>query len=100
MQPDDSLSRTLKSWRVAPKASANFRADVWQRIEAARRAGGESWSAYLRNHLAVWLAVLVVTLGGSGWIGLSAAQAQNAATRQKMVAAYVQRIDPRAQVKP
>lgn len=100
MQPDGPLSRVLKSWQVTPQSSANFRTGVWQRIEAARRAGGESWSAYLRIHLAGWMLATVVITAGSGWVGFSAAKTKNETTRQKMVATYVASIDARAHVRP
>ena len=100
MPPNDPLSRTLQSWRVAPEANPHFRAGVWQRIEAMRRAGAESGGAYVRHHAAMWVLGFVVALGGSGWLGLNAAEKKNEATRQKLVAAYVQSIDPRAQVQP
>ena len=100
MQPDYPLSRVLQSWRVTPRTDANFRTGVWQRIEAARQADGDSWSAYLRHRLAVWTIVAGVLTGGSGIIGLTAAREQNEASRQKMVAAYVASIDARAQLRP
>lgn len=100
MQPDDHLSRVLRSWRVTPTSSPNFRTSVWQRIEAARRAGGESWSAYLRIHLAGWMLATVVITAGSGWVGFTAAKTKNEISRQKMVASYVTSIDARAHVRP
>jgi hypothetical protein len=100
MSPDDPLSRTLQSWRVTPKIDPQFRASVWQRIEAVRRADGESWGAYLRHHLGAWAAVLVVALGASGWIGVNAAERSNEMRRAHLVAAYVETIDARAHIRP
>ena len=100
MQPDDPLSRVLQSWRVTPQSSPNFRTSVWQRIEATRRPGGESWSVYLRTHLASWTLVAIVLTGSSGLVGLAAAKAKNETSRQKMVATYVASIDARAHVRP
>lgn len=100
MQSDDPLSRVLRSWRVTPTSSPNFRTNVWQRIETARRAGGESWSAYLRIHLAGWMLAAVVITAGSGLVGFTAAKTKNENSRQKMVATYVASIDARAHVRP
>ena len=100
MQSDDPLSRILRTWRVTPTASSNFRTSVWQRIETARRGDGESWSAYLRIHLAGWMLATVVITAGSGLVGFTAAKTKNESSRQKMVATYVASIDARAHVRP
>ncbi len=95
-QSNDSLSRVLKDWRVAPTRAPQFRADVWARIGAEPAA--LPWSTYARRHLgavagALALAVTVGALGGH-----ERAQARAAAESAQLAAAYVQGLDARAMV--
>ncbi len=38
----------LADWRITPKRNSRFRAEVWQRVEAAQLES--SWRGYLRAH--------------------------------------------------
>lgn len=95
----DPLSRTLAEWRVDPPAEPGFRPAVWQRLARIRH---ESWSGYLRAHLAVWCVTALLASVAAGWVGRSAAHAQLAADRERMVFSYLGELDPRvlAQVRP
>lgn len=92
--PDDSLSRTLAAWRVAPPTDPQFRPSVWRRI---RRAENETWPAYLRAHLAPCVVAAVLLAGAAGWAGRAAALARLQADREAMVTTYLIDLDPRLQ---
>lgn len=98
MDQNDPLYRTLKSWKVTPPPSPHFRAAVWQRIESVRRAAAETWSGYLRAHLALWMFVGLLATAGAGWIGHSAGEARTAQARETLVASYVESLDPMARL--
>lgn len=91
-EPNDSLSRTLAAWRVAPASDPNFRPAVWRRINRRAR---ESWPAYLRAHVAGWSVAAALAVAAAGWAGHAAARARLAAERDRMVVAYLGAIDPR-----
>lgn len=95
MNSPDSLSQELRFWRVRPPLEPNFRASVWQRIECDRRA--HSWPTYLRAHAIALGLLLVVAIGGSGWMGRSLAQAQVDSDRARLAAVYVANLDARVQ---
>ena|SRR5690606_24938905 len=92
--PNDSLSRALADWRVAPTPDPNFRPSVWQRIHLQARS---TWAGYLQAHLMRWSVVGAVTLIAAGWIGHLAAEARVNARRDAMITAYLVELDPRVQ---
>jgi hypothetical protein len=99
-KPEDSLSRTLPDWRVTPARNPQFRAQVWQRIEAAGQGSPLPWGAYARTHarsVAGALAVAVV-LGALG--GREQARARVASESTRMASAYVQALDARSMRMP
>ena len=95
-EPNDPLSRTLASWRVEPAANPNFRPAVWQRI---RQRSRDTWTSYVRAHLAAWTITALVAVTSAGWAGVAAARAQLDARRDAMVVAYLVELDPRVQAK-
>ena len=97
-ETNDSLSRALAGWRVAPGRNAEFRAAVWARIEAARSA--VSWPGYARAHAAVLAGAMALAIIGGGWAGTERAQARVAAERAEIVNAYVQSLDARTMTMP
>jgi hypothetical protein len=94
--PNDSLSRTLASWRVAPPPDPYFRPAVWQRLNLRAR---ESWAAYLRAHLIGWSVAAGLTVVVAGWTGRTLARARLDAARDQMVVSYLGAIDPRVMAK-
>jgi len=92
LQPD-SISRALADWRVAPRRNPQFRAEVWARIAAARRA--PSWSGYLRAHGALVAGALVVAVVLGAWRGREEARERDAMARAALVADYVHGLDAR-----
>lgn len=91
--PDhDPLAGPLAAWRIDPPADPNFRPAVWRRLDRIRR---QSWTAYLRSHLAAWSLVAVLAVCAAGWAGRSAAQAELAADRERMIFSYLGDLDPR-----
>jgi len=93
---DDALRSLLReSHPVDAQANPRFRAEVWARIEAARRQP-RSWFAWARIHLfGVGTAVaasLIVSAAGGGWI----AKVQVAHEREQLVKRYLASIDPHA----
>jgi len=93
---ETKLKELLAAWRVEPKAAANFRPEVWARI---RRAGRESWAAYVRGHLAGWAAGAAVAAAVAGWTGHAIAQARLESERERMVVSYLSELDPRVLAK-
>ena len=94
--PDDSLSRTLADWRVEPSANPNFRPAVWARIRDRSR---ETWTTYVRSHLAAWGVATACVVALSSWAGLTAGKAKLEAARDEMVVAYLVELDPRVQAR-
>lgn len=89
----DRLSRALADWRVAPRRSPQFRATVWARIEAARRA--PTWTGYLRAHGALVAGALAVAVIVGAWRGREQARERDATARAALVADYVHGLDAR-----
>lgn len=94
--PQDSLSRTLQSWRVAPRRNPNFRTETWARIDSQRGASDVGWLVYLRRHVAGWALALAVTATAAGFGGHWAGAARNERDRDAILAMYVTAIDARA----
>ncbi|MDO8543649.1 MAG: hypothetical protein Q7S40_24680 [Opitutaceae bacterium] len=93
---NDSLSRTLASWRVNPPANPNFRPMVWQRI---RNHSRDTWAGYLRAHLLGWSVAAGLAIVTAGWAGHSVARAQLESSREQMVVNYLGNLDPRVMAK-
>ncbi len=94
--PHDALSKTLTAWRVKPPSTANFRPAVWQRLQ---QRAGDTWTGYIRAHLAGWSAVALVAVGVAGWTGHVAAQLKLESSREQMVVSYLGELDPRVMAK-
>lgn len=92
--PRDSLSETLRQWRVTPVRDPEFRPAVWRRIAQRSR---DTWAGYVRAHRLAWSLAAVVAIGGAGWSGHAAARARSAVEREAMVTAYLVGLDPRVQ---
>jgi hypothetical protein len=91
---DENLGPLLRdACRVHPARTPDFRAAVWARIEAVRRAP-ETWSAWLRLHswrfASCALAGVVLAGAGGGWI----AKVQSQRDREQLVRRYLASIDP------
>ena len=97
MDSNDSLSRTLKTWKVNLPPAPHFRTIVWERIQSIRPSQNATWGEYLRSHLALWVMVGAVSWVGAGWIGHSAGEARRQRASEALVAHYVQSLDPMAQ---
>lgn len=97
-KPDDPLPRTLADWRVTPSRDPQFRAAVWSRLEADRRA--PSWAGYVRMHATAVAGALAVAIAAGGWIGRDQARARVDAERATMVSNYVQSLDARTMRAP
>jgi hypothetical protein len=91
--PSDPLLRALTDWRIAPQRNPQFRAAVWQRIEAARRA--PTWTGYVRAHSALVAGALMLAVVLGAWGGRERARARDAAARDALVAEYVHGLDAR-----
>jgi hypothetical protein len=98
-QPEDSLSRTLSEWQVAPQRDPRFRTEVWRRIQAG---GGASlpWAAYARGHAAVVAGALAVAVVAGALAGRGQAHARVVADSARMASAYVQALDARSMEMP
>ena len=93
LDPNETLSRTLAGWTVAPPHDSQFRAEVWSRIEAARRA--PTWTGYMRAHGALIAGTLVLAVMLGAWTGRARAQERATAARAALVADYVHSLDAR-----
>jgi len=91
--PNETLSRALADWRVSPPRNPQFRAEVWSRIEAGRRA--PSWTVYLRAHRALIASALMLAVVLGAWTGRERARERDAAARATLVANYVHGLDAR-----
>ncbi len=91
--PSEPLARALSDWRVASHRNPQFRAEVWQRIEAARRT--PTWTNYLRAHGALVASALMIAIMLGAWGGRERARARDAAARDALVAEYVHGLDAR-----
>lgn len=95
--PQDEALRSLlrESHPADAQVNPRFRAEVWTRIESARRQP-RSWFAWARIHLfgvgTVVAASLIVSAAGGGWI----AKVQVAHEREQLVERYLASIDPHA----
>jgi hypothetical protein len=94
--PNNRLSRALEQWRLRPARDPNFRAAVWQRIDAVANL---SWSAWLRNHRLSWSVAAAFALIVAGWGGRTLAETRLNAQRESMVVAYLSELDPRVLTK-
>lgn len=90
----ESLSETLRQWRVQPPVDPNFRPAVWRQI---RRGSRETWGTYVAAHRLGWSVAAVLTLAVAGLGGHAAAQARLHVDREAMVVAYLVELDPRVQ---
>ena len=95
---DEDLRRLLRAhWPAEVRATPEFRAGVWARIEAERR-GPASWAGWLRLHLAgtAWAAAASIALAvaSGGWL----ARVEAEAARSREAERYVASIDPHARV--
>jgi hypothetical protein len=95
-KPDSSLSSALAAWQVTPQLDPNFRPAVWQRIGRRTR---ETWTGYLRTHLAGWSIGASLAVAAAAWTGHAVAQAKLAEGREEMVVAYLVELDPRVMAK-
>lgn len=94
IDPRDSLSRTLADWRVSPPRSPQFRAQVWERIAAAKHS--LPWSRYVRVHAAAVGGVLALAVVLGVVSGQGQARARATADRAQLAAQYVQTYDARS----
>lgn len=95
MKTPDSLTNALRTWRVAPPTTPDFRATVWHRIEQGRRAA--DWWIFLRARVGVLSLAAVVTVGVSGWTGHAVARTQVQIDRAALANTYVASLDARVQ---
>jgi hypothetical protein len=95
-EPNDALSRALAAWRVQPPANPNFRPAVWQRVHEESR---QTWSAYVRRHVASWSIGALAAVTVAGWAGHAIARARLESGREQMVVTYLGGLDPRVLAK-
>ncbi|MBW8780671.1 MAG: hypothetical protein JF599_02115 [Verrucomicrobia bacterium] len=93
--PDDKSLRDLlrEQWTVAPVRNPGFRAEVWARIEAARRTPA-TWGAWLRLHLLGVSMVAAASIVFAGAGGGLLAGARDRHEREQLVQRYLISIDP------
>lgn len=96
MDPNTALSQTLKKWAVAPPPTSEFRTAVWARIHSLRPLANETWSAYLRSHAGLWIFLGTLSVTSAVWAGHSAGETRLGKARERLVAHYVQSLDPMA----
>jgi hypothetical protein len=89
----DPLEQLLPEWRVEPRRDPRFRAQVWQRIGAARDV--TSWPVYLRLHATAVAGVLALAVAVGAIGGWSRARARVEADSSQIASSYVQTLDAR-----
>lgn len=92
-EPDDSLTRALAGWRVAPRRDPQFRTQVWARLESARRA--PSWSGYVRAHATLVAGALALAVVVGALTGRERARARTEADSSRLADSYVRALDAR-----
>jgi hypothetical protein len=97
-ETNDSLSRVLSDWRVAPSRTPQFRAEVWARIASAGKS--ETWTGYMRGHTAAVAGALAVAVVVGAVGGRMQARALAAAESERLVSAYVHGLDARSMKMP
>lgn len=97
-EPPDSLSATLRAWRLRPHRHPQFRPGVWARIAAARRA--ESWAGYVRVHARAVVAGLTLAVLAGALAGRQEARLRVAESSAQLAKAYVTAHDARAMQMP
>jgi hypothetical protein len=95
MKLSDSLGEVLRIWRVSPPPDPNFRAAVWQRIEAIRRE--PTWPAFVRTRAAALTTATIAIVALSGLTGHSVARNHVNADRNTLAASYIASLDVRVQ---
>jgi len=96
----DSLSRTLREWRVEASLPPRFQERVWDRIAAAEKprpsfwAGLTEWmdSIFSRPALAASYVAILIALGIS--TGVWQARERQGQAEMQWRAQYVQSVDP------
>jgi len=94
---NESLARTLRTWRVTPPSDPGFRGATWTRIEAAQ-AMAPAWSGYVRRHAGAWSLALAGSLAVAGFTGRALGREHTAAERDAILTTYVTAIDARAMI--
>jgi hypothetical protein len=95
---DGSFRQSLReNWHVSPRRNPDFRAAVWARIEAGRRAPA-TWAAWLRVNVrqVATLALVAITIAGAGGGFIARTQADH--EREQLVQRYLASIDPHQRV--
>lgn len=92
-RPNDSLARTLASWRVNPPRDPQFRAAVWARLGSG--AAAVPWAVYARRHGAAVGGALVLAMLAGAVTGHERARARVEADSARLAAAYVEALDAR-----
>ncbi len=101
--PRDPLQSLLQKWEMHDEPSADFRREVWKRIETTRRF---SWREILTTWLApipvpALAALALLLVAGSGWVGNTTALVEKSKSTQAMAQAYLDSIDPQVRaIKP
>ena len=90
----ESLSSTLRTWRVTPPSDPGFRGATWARIEAAQTTA-PTWSVYLRSNAGAWSLALAGSLAVAGFTGRTLGREHTAAERDAILSTYVAAIDAR-----
>lgn len=92
-QNDENLARLLLGRLcVAPRASPDFRAAVWGRIESLRTEQSR-WAGWLRLHRTPVASATLVSLALFVGIGSWAAGLQELQMQERLVPQYVSSID-------
>ena len=91
--PNDPLPGVLASWRLRPTVNPRFRADVWQRIEAAGRPS--NWARFARAHPALVSSILAAAVVVGAVSGRTEARQKTEADRAAVAASYVHQLDAR-----
>lgn len=91
MDEKSKLQELLATWKVQAPTSANFRTQVWSRVEAQKEEA--QIGGFLRLHVKGMLLASVLTVGVSGLFGYSAAQAHDREQSRELASKYVATLD-------
>ncbi len=92
--PQDSLSRALGAWRVAPPRDPGFRSHVHERLQ--RAAAPATWTTFARAHATLVAGALALAIVVGALTGREQARTRVAADSAQIASAYVHALDARA----
>ena len=94
---EEQIRQTLRAWSPAVTPNPNFRAEVWARIEAAKKQPA-TWMAWLRTHVVSVAGMTTAAVACAIFAGAAVANFQSEQRREELLDRYIVSIDPHRQI--